>query len=392
MKQIEQMKQESSTNSAYKLIVKSTLEDKIRFMCASLPHEEWSGILFYKVEGSLKTNDLKLTCEDMLILDIGNKTYTEFAMDPEVAGYMVENSLIDCYQGLIHSHNSMPTFFSGTDTQTLLTEGAERNHFVSLIVNNEGVYSAKITKNIITDGIFKGDVYYNTFENVAIDKKQIEREIKTNKVEFIDLNIEIESNSTNKGLQSIINKIRQKKSHINIERQFYAPLKDMEPTIPFPEMNIPKINFPEMNISKLPEEEDTIMDIQLSDKDLQFITRVANSLVSLSMSPLDKFSKFNDDGNVTKWIKNIDRVIYRVFDNEGSITEFVFHFTEALFQSVIRPYFDPEYCTKEYGISEQNYEEFISTITINIESIIEEYNTNDSKYLNILIDELTERF
>ena len=392
MKQIEQMKQESSTNSVYKLIVKSTLEDKIRFMCASLPHEEWSGILFYKVEGSLKTNDLKLTCEDMLILDIGNKTYTEFAMDPEVAGYMVENSLIDCYQGLIHSHNSMPTFFSGTDTQTLLTEGSERNHFVSLIVNNEGVYSAKMTKNIITEGIFKGDVYYNTFENVAIDKKQIEREIKTNKVEFIDLNIEIESNSTNKGLQSIINKIRQKKSHINIERQFYAPLKDMEPTIPFPEMNIPKINFPEMNISKLPEEEDTIMDIQLSDKDLQFITRVANSLVSLSMSPLDKFSKFNDDGNVTKWIKNIDRVIYRVFDNEGSITEFVFHFTEALFQSVIRPYFDPEYCTKEYGISEQNYEEFISTITINIESIIEEYNTNDSKYLNILINELTERF
>ena len=392
MKQIEQMKQESSTNSVYKLIVKSTLEDKIRFMCASLPHEEWSGILFYKVEGSLKTNDLKLTCEDMLILDIGNKTYTEFAMDPEVAGYMVENSLIDCYQGLIHSHNSMPTFFSGTDTQTLLTEGSERNHFVSLIVNNEGVYSAKMTKNIITEGIFKGDVYYNTFENVAIDKKQIKREIKTNKVEFIDLNIEIESNSTNKGLQSIINKIRQKKSHINIERQFYAPLKDMEPTIPFPEMNIPKINFPEMNISKLPEEEDTIMDIQLSDKDLQFITRVANSLVSLSMSPLDKFSKFNDDGNVTKWIKNIDRVIYRVFDNEGSITEFVFHFTEALFQSVIRPYFDPEYCTKEYGISEQNYEEFISTITINIESIIEEYNTNDSKYLNILINELTERF
>lgn len=389
---MKQMEQESSTNSVYKLIVKSTLEDKIRFMCASLPHEEWSGILFYKVEGSLKTNDLKLTCEDMLILDIGNKTYTEFAMDPEVAGYMVENSLIDCYQGLIHSHNSMPTFFSGTDTQTLLTEGSERNHFVSLIVNNEGVYSAKMTKNIITEGIFKGDVYYNTFENVAIDKKQIEREIKTNKVEFIDLNIEIESNSANKGLQSIINKIRQKKSHINIERQFYAPLKDMEPTIPFPEMNIPKINYPEMNISKLPEEEDTIMDIQLSDKDLQFITRVANSLVSLSMSPLDKFSKFNGDDNVTKWIKNIDRVIYRVFDNEGSITEFVFHFTEALFQSVIRPYFDPEYCTKEYGISEQNYEEFISTITINIESIIEEYNTNDSKYLNILIDELTERF
>lgn len=389
---MKQMEQESSTNSVYKLIVKSTLEDKIRFMCASLPHEEWSGILFYKVEGSLKTNGLKLTCEDMLILDIGNKTYTEFAMDPEVAGYMVENSLIDCYQGLIHSHNSMPTFFSGTDTQTLLTEGSERNHFVSLIVNNEGVYSAKMTKNIITEGIFKGDVYYNTFENVAIDKKQIEREIKTNKVEFIDLNIEIESNSVNKGLQSIINKIRQKKSHINIERQFYAPLKDMEPTIPFPEMNIPKINYPEMNISKLPEEEDTIMDIQLSDKDLQFITRVANSLVSLSMSPLDKFSKFNDDGNVTKWIKNIDRVIYRVFDNEGSITEFVFHFTEALFQSVIRPYFDPEYCTKEYGISEQNYEEFISTITINIESIIEEYNTNDSKYLNILINELTERF
>lgn len=40
------------------------------------------------------------------------------------------------------------TFFSGTDTGTLLSEGSDMNHFVSLIVNNAGVYTAGITRRL----------------------------------------------------------------------------------------------------------------------------------------------------------------------------------------------------------------------------------------------------
>ena len=40
------------------------------------------------------------------------------------------------------------TFFSGTDTNTLQIEGFDRNNFVSLIVNNAGIYSAAITRKV----------------------------------------------------------------------------------------------------------------------------------------------------------------------------------------------------------------------------------------------------
>lgn len=40
------------------------------------------------------------------------------------------------------------TFFSGTDTNTLQEEGTDRNHFVSLIVNNAGKYTAAITRKV----------------------------------------------------------------------------------------------------------------------------------------------------------------------------------------------------------------------------------------------------
>ena len=42
----------------------------------------------------------------------------------------------------------MATWFSGTDTSTLQEEGSYKNNFVSLIVNNEGKYTAAITRHV----------------------------------------------------------------------------------------------------------------------------------------------------------------------------------------------------------------------------------------------------
>lgn len=63
---------------------------------------EWSGTLFYRVEGSFEDGSLKIIAEDMYLQDKGVGIYTEFSNDPSLAVYMVENDLIDCYQGLIH--------------------------------------------------------------------------------------------------------------------------------------------------------------------------------------------------------------------------------------------------------------------------------------------------
>ena len=40
------------------------------------------------------------------------------------------------------------TFFSGTDKATLQSEGSDMNHFVSLIVNNAGKYTAGVTRKV----------------------------------------------------------------------------------------------------------------------------------------------------------------------------------------------------------------------------------------------------
>lgn len=133
----------------YKLIIPAEVERKIRFACQKVWSTEWSGTLFFTHEGSFENDDLVIRCVDIYIMDIGTQAYTEFDMNPDVISYMCENpELLDCQMGLIHSHNNMSTFFSGTDTATLKEEGRDRNNFVSLIVNNAGSYTAAITRRI----------------------------------------------------------------------------------------------------------------------------------------------------------------------------------------------------------------------------------------------------
>lgn len=132
----------------------------IRHLCGRIHDKEWSGVLFYTVTGTFEEG-LTVYCKDICLMDVGSSTYTEFDTSPDIAGYMVENDLLDCHLGLVHSHQSMPTFFSGTDTNTLQEEGSYKNNFVSLIVNNEGKYTAAITRHVFSE--VKNDTTY-TYE------------------------------------------------------------------------------------------------------------------------------------------------------------------------------------------------------------------------------------
>lgn len=133
----------------FKIVIPAEVEKKIRFLCKNIWDVEWSGVLFYKVEGAFEDKSLTIRCVDLFQMDIGTSAYTEFNMSPDMATYMVDHpELLEegIYQGLIHSHNNMATFFSGTDTATLSAEGNDMAHFVSLIVNNAGKYTAGVTR------------------------------------------------------------------------------------------------------------------------------------------------------------------------------------------------------------------------------------------------------
>ena len=136
---------------SYKINIPTYVEKKIRVLCREIHNIEWSGVLFYKMKGSFEDGNLEIDCVDIYQMDEGTSGYTEFDMSADVMNYMVEHPELiseDVFQGLIHSHNNMSTFFSGTDTATLLSEGSDVNHFVSLIVNNAGIYTAGITRRV----------------------------------------------------------------------------------------------------------------------------------------------------------------------------------------------------------------------------------------------------
>ena len=168
----------------YKLIIPAEVERKIRFACQKVWSTEWSGTLFFTHEGSFENNDLVIRCVDIYIMDIGTQAYTEFDMNPDVIAYMCENpELLDCQMGLIHSHNNMSTFFSGTDTATLKEEGRDRNNFVSLIVNNAGTYTAAITRRVKRYSQSKDMLVYEFFGD---GEKQDTKEYTQDGIEEIE--------------------------------------------------------------------------------------------------------------------------------------------------------------------------------------------------------------
>lgn len=85
----------------------------------------------------------------------------------------------------------MSTFFSDTDTATLKEEGIDRNHFVSLIVNNEGTYTAAITRRLKSKKVINEQFSYPTFEdNEVTDDRSYETE--NEELQWFYLKIEFE--------------------------------------------------------------------------------------------------------------------------------------------------------------------------------------------------------
>ena len=165
---------------SFKLTVKKDLEYKIRTLCSNISSTEWSGVLFYKYKGELDEDTFEVECVDLYLMDIGSATFTEFETSPEIAAYIGDNlELFDCQMGLIHSHNTMNTFFSGTDNKTLLEQGKETNHFLSLIVNNEGNYTAAITRQINSEYTINETCEYKSFGDKTVKNKRKSKGTRT---------------------------------------------------------------------------------------------------------------------------------------------------------------------------------------------------------------------
>jgi hypothetical protein len=103
-------------------------------------------VLFHTSEGDI--NDIEkfiCKCEYILTLDKGSGSYTEYDLGDNYANAIMDKpELLDYAMGHCHSHNSMRSFFSGTDEEELTDNAPNYNYYLSLIVNNAGEYVAKI--------------------------------------------------------------------------------------------------------------------------------------------------------------------------------------------------------------------------------------------------------
>lgn len=245
-------------NTSFKLVIPSDVEKKIRLLCQNIWSVEWSGILFYKVEGNFEDKSLTVRCVDIFQMDEGGAAYTEFDMSADVASYMIDHpELMDgsTYQGLIHSHNNMSTFFSGTDTATLSSEGSDMAHFVSLIVNNEGKYTAAITRKYKCVQKVVEEFSYPSWNDETVtgeDKFDIEEEV----LEWFNLNIVFE-NATDSFEAEMLERIKEirkakeaaKPVHTNYyqanenSKGIYQGQKRTGTYVPFGQYNIKKEDF-----------------------------------------------------------------------------------------------------------------------------------------------------
>lgn len=182
----------------FKIILSEQLETKIRIYCALSPEREWSGVLFYKFEGTFK-DGITILANDMYLMDQGTAAHTEFDLnEPDSVHYMVVEGLTDHCIGLIHSHNRMNSFFSGEDASTLCQYGTEMNNFVSLVVNNDGQYVARVTRKCKLNGTkvttIEGTLTSTLFNTEEQESSQVHghttESIESTYLEYVDLTIE----------------------------------------------------------------------------------------------------------------------------------------------------------------------------------------------------------
>lgn len=307
----------------YKLIIPAEVERKIRFTCQKVWNTEWSGTLFFTHEGSFENNDLVIRCVDIYIMDIGTQAYTEFDMNPDVIAYMTEHSeLLDCQMGLIHSHNNMSTFFSGTDTATLKEEGRDRNNFVSLIVNNAGTYTAAITRRVKSKQV-KESVSYEFFgDGEKHDTKEYVSSV--DEIEWFYLKIENENETFSfPDMAARLEEIKQakaeraKKAQTPVYSSGYKPIiansygtKAGPANLVKKELDKPKVVQPSLfdGVDDLPFEEDyqipygqvTFDKVTLKSLVLQLIT---GSIIISNDSKID----------ISKWAKSMPTLYEKRF-------------------------------------------------------------------------------
>lgn len=170
-----------------------------RYLCNKYPDLEWCGVLFYEEEGTISDpNNYKVHVKYLYPMDVGTSGSTSIDNYEEVM-YAIDQhpELDDLKQGFIHSHNSMDTFFSGTDNSQLIDGANQYDYFLSVITNNSAEYIARIS--------------FETSNEIEIGKnKHTMKEEKS--VSYFDCDVTLETEEVDEFLLQRIKEIDSKRT------------------------------------------------------------------------------------------------------------------------------------------------------------------------------------
>ena len=170
------------------------------YTCSQVSDKEWSGPMFFKVEGDPfdEKADFTLKAHDMYIMDIGSGATTEFEHiskdDERLLNLYIDNpELMDYRLASIHSHNSMKAFMSGTDMEELKDGAKASDMYLMLVVNNDLADSwvaklgiaAKVEKHITSK--------YTLYDGRTISRT---KEEKSDTLMSYDIKVVVESDAT----------------------------------------------------------------------------------------------------------------------------------------------------------------------------------------------------
>ena len=352
---------------------------------------EWSGTLFYTVEGSLDDGTFKVTCVDICVMDIGTTGYTEFKDTEDIIAYRLEHRdtlLVEgVYEALIHSHNNMPAFFSGTDESTLKSEGNDLNHFLSLVVCNAGQYVARITRKLRTKLkaqahiVYTKSSEYNTYENqtIVLSNEEVSEVDRTEEkedvvIEYFELHInKSEVEEPFKEIDERLFEIKTRKSRraTPYYYQRWDSLGDDEENVGFPRSRQLTIFNQEEKEKEEEEKEETTSFTELAPAEFYLTEKVPQNIIKTLCTQLLFGSILaNGEANIdlAKFVRKMDKVYEHRFGN--LVDEFTYfrlsNWIEVLLEQLISYSVDKDYedkIAKKYNLgTDYEYEESDSFI------------------------------
>lgn len=128
------------------ILIPNKIISKITLAHRLIANVEWNGIILYRTVDNVPIDITKpnhFIVEDLVIVNIGTSGAFDYVADESMSLVNSSPYILDCLQGLVHTHHNMGAFFSGTDMDEI-AKSVDMNVYLSLVVDFKGTYVAKL--------------------------------------------------------------------------------------------------------------------------------------------------------------------------------------------------------------------------------------------------------